>query len=184
MPLLLWIERAKGMVLNPHRTWEDILEEDDSIGNFFVETILPMAALPAAAHLLGFWYHGFFDTVFKALLWFILAVAGVWLVGKTVHALALYFNSSPNEIRAFQLAAYSFLPFFLSGVCYILPFLSFIVFLSGLYGIYLLFVGLPVLLNMSGEKSTVLGLIAGAAMLAVIVLVGELTGGVLWPSKP
>jgi uncharacterized membrane protein len=111
-------------------------------------------------------------------------VGGVWIIGRIIFFLAANFDSVPNEIRSFQLAAYSFTPFFLGGVCYILPFLSIFVFFAGFYGMYLLSLGLPVLMETPEEKTVFYIVTVGAVMLFIILIIGHLTGGVLWPSKP
>jgi len=170
--------------MHPRQTWEEIRDDEAATTEVFIEYVLPMAAIPALAHLLGFWYHGFFDTVFKAILWYALAVTGVWFLGKAIYYLASNFDAVPSETRSFQLAAYSFTPFFLAGSFYILPFLSIFVFFSGMYGVYILSLGLPVLMEAPDEKSTSYSLVAGAAMLVIVVAIGHLTGGVFWPSRP
>jgi hypothetical protein len=178
------VDRAKNLIFDSERTWGVIFDENAPPAGVFMEYVLPMAAVPSIAHLLGFWYYGLFSTIFRAVLWFLLAVSGVWLTGKMIYYSATHFNSVPNEARSFQLAAYSFTPFFMAGAVYILPFLSAFVFLGGLYGIRLLHRGLPRLMETSAEKNSAFTLAAGAAMILVMWIVGQWTGGIFWPSKP
>jgi hypothetical protein len=178
------IARARNLIFDSGRTWADILEENDSPAAVLMEYILPMAAVPAAAHLLGFWYLGFFNTMLRAVLWLILSVSGVWLTGKIIYYSASRFNSTPNETRSFQLAAYSYTPFFAAGAAYVLPFLSIFVFMGGLFGIRLLSRGLPLFMETPAEKNSGFTMAAGAAMVIVMLLVGQLTGGIFWPPKP
>ncbi len=178
------IARARNLVFASDRAWADILEEKEPPAGIFLEYVLPMAAVPAAAHLLGFWYYGFFSTIFRAFLWLGLAVSGVWLTAKVIYYSSPHFNSITDEIRSYQLAAYSYTPFFAAGVAYIFPFLSLFVFLGGLYGVRLLSKGLPLLMETPADRQSGFVLAAGASMVAVMLLVAHLTGGIFWPSKP
>lgn len=179
------IERAKGMAIQPRETWGKIRQEETTSIELIMHTIAPMAAVPAAAHLLGFWIIlGFFKTIFTAILWYVLTVAGVWLLGKIIYYLSAQFGVEPDEARSFQLSATSFTPFILAGIFYIVPNFTFIVFLSGLYGIYALSLGLPILLDIPEEKTASFQITAGGVLFLLIILIGRLTGGVLAPHKP
>ena len=175
---------ARAFLIRPREAWEEVRNQDAGPADLFTDVVLPAAAIPAVAHLLGFWYHGFFATVFKAVLWYALAVSAVWAMGKTLVFLAPSFGAAPDETKAFRLAAYSFLPYFSAGVFYLLPFLSFVVFIGGLYGILVLYHGIPVLMEIPDEKSVSYALAAGFVMLVAVVFIGSITGGLIWPGKP
>jgi len=175
---------AKAFWVRPREAWEEIRDQETDAAELFTGVVFPAAAVPAIAHLLGFWYHGFFSTIFKAILWYALAVVAVWVVGKTLVLLAPQFDAVPDETKAFRLAAYSFLPYFSAGIFYLLPFLSIVTLFGGLYGMVVLYHGIPVLMNIPDEKSIPYALTGGTVMLIAVVLIGCLTGGLIWPGKP
>jgi hypothetical protein len=71
------------------------------------------------------------------------------------------FGGRANFPNAFKLAVYSYTPVWLAGVFLLLPGLRFLM-LTGLYGIYLLVLGLPPLMKSPAQRS------AGFAALIVI----------------
>jgi zinc-ribbon domain/Yip1 domain len=87
--------------------------------------------------------YGFVD----ALIAYILYVGAAFVIGIVIKSLATNFKSMSNEINAMKLSSYAFTPFYLASITFIIPFIGyFISFLGILYGLYILYKGLPILL--------------------------------------
>src|SRR4029077_2061088 len=85
---------------------------------------------------------------------FVSALIGVFLVGLIINALAPTFSGQRDQRQALKVAAYSLTPAMLSSVLALSPILpTLLQLLAGLYGIYVLYLGLPVLMQAPQEKS-------------------------------
>jgi hypothetical protein len=91
------------------------------------------------------------------------------MVALVINGVAPKFASRKNLTNAFKLVAYSWTPTWLAGILLLLPSLSWLVNLASLYGLYLLYHGLPILMETPKEKVTVYFL---SAVALSIVLVG------------
>ena len=161
----LIIERIKAIVFKPHETWETINNEETSISKLIKSYLLLLVAAPAVASLLGKWIIGikipfvgvyrfsFGASFLTSILWYIFTIMSIWIAGKVISYLAPNFGSTQNDVKGFQVAVYSYTPFLAAGILYIIPALGALVLLAGLYGLYLVYIGLPILMNTPKEKS-------------------------------
>ncbi len=182
------IERVKAIVFKPRETWQTINNEETTIPELMKDYLLILVAAPAVALLLGKWIIGiqipfvgvyrfsFGASLITSVLWYILTIGGIWLAGKVTNYLAPNFGSVQNESKAFQLAVYSYTPFLAAGILNIIPALSVLVFLSGLYGLYLLYIGLPVLMNTPKEKSLAYIVTIIVAMILIYIIIQIIIG--------
>jgi hypothetical protein len=67
--------------------------------------------------------------------------------------LAPYFGMAKNDLKGFQLSLYSFTPLLAAGVINLLPSFSNLIVFAGLYGLYILSLGLPILMAPPKEKA-------------------------------
>jgi len=77
------------------------------------------------------------------LIQFIVAFVGVYISAYVIAFLAPRFASQQDMGRAVQLVGYSFTPAWVAGILSIVPALGILVFLGGVYGLYLMYLGLP-----------------------------------------
>ena len=121
-----------------------------------------------------------FRALFFSVLLYGLTILGVIVLGKVLAALAPNFGSEKDEMGAFKLSVCVFTPSLVAGVFSIVPALEAVWLFGGIYGIYILYVGLPVLLNTPEEKTqvfTVVGtLVWIVLMLAISFLTTSLSG--------
>ncbi|MBI3439955.1 MAG: YIP1 family protein, partial [Proteobacteria bacterium] len=97
----------------------------------------------------------------------------VFLISLLINALAPTFGSTPDQGRAFQLAAYYPTPVWVAGIAGLIPLLGGLVMLVGaLYAIYELYVGLPKLMKTPEDKRV--------PYVASIVVILLLIGAVIW----
>src|SRR5206468_9045288 len=84
--------------------------------------------------------------------------------------LAPRFGAEKNFANAVKLSAYSHTPLWLAGIFLLVPGLSFLLIL-GLYGFYLLWIGLPMLMKVADDKALpyAAAVTACALILAVVL---------------
>ena len=161
------IERIKDILTAPKQTWYTIQHEPHTFGQVFTPYAMPLAAIPAFFGMLGYIFvgikSGFGASVYRipvgtafvwAILYYILTLIGLFLVGIIINAFARVYESVHCAVKAYKLAVYSFTPAFLSGVLNIIPTAGVLVFIISLTGIYLLYHGLPVMMQTPKEKLT------------------------------
>jgi hypothetical protein len=157
--------RAINIMFKPNTEWETVALEKPKVpmlifGYSLILAIIPITSLILGYGLIGRRTHlnfGFIDetiwqrsfgTGFLEAFVFILAAFTAIIVGAVViNALAPAFKTEKNFGRAMQLTTYSFTPVFVAGTFFIVPFLSIIAHLAGLYGIFILLMGLPVVMK-------------------------------------
>ena len=105
------------------------------------------------------------NIIFAACLFGII-VAGAYVSAAIINALANQFGSEKDFNRAFSLVVYSYTPFCIAGVLYFFDsFASFVPYI-GLYGLFLLYLGVAPLLKPVAEKKTT------SFIIAMVVVVG------------
>ena len=193
------IDRVKQIVFKPRETWETIATEEATISGLFKEYLLVLAGVPALAAFLGRWIIGiripfvgvyrfsFSSSLLSSILWYVLIVVGVWVGGKVISTLAPHFGSARDDVKGFKVAIYSYAPFLAAGVLYLIPSLSVLVTIAGLYGLYLLYVGLPIVMETPREKALAYTVVVVVLVILIYVIVGMITGTILrafGPSLP
>jgi len=89
----------------------------------------------------------------SAIMAFVFVLAGVYLVSIIINLLAPRFAAEKDSRQALKIVIYSYTPAGLMGIFGILPMFSLVAILGGLYGFYLLYLGLPVLMRCPQEKA-------------------------------
>jgi len=183
------IERVKGLVLKTRETWGTIAAEDASISSLFKEYVFLTAAVPAAAAFLGKWligikipFAGFYrfsfgSSLLHSLVSYVLIVAGIWALGMVISWLAPRFGGERDDVKGMKVAVFTYLPFLVAGVLQLIPSLSPLVFLAGLYCLYILYIGLPIVMGTPKEKSVAYILVTLVAFVLIYIIVGAITGG-------
>ena len=194
------IERVKEIVLKPRETWETIATEEATITGLFKEYLLLLAAVPAVASFIGYWIIGyripfrfgfggvirlsFAEALMNSVIWYLLMVAGVWLAGKVISFLAPKFDAAHDDIKGFKVAVYSYSPYLAAGVLLIIPSLAVLTTLAGLYGLYLLYIGLPVVMGVPKEKSLAYTIVVIVVLILIYIIVTSVTGAILGAFGP
>jgi hypothetical protein len=115
-----------------------------------------LALIPAFARLIGGWliggYTPFLPALIGAVVAYVLTFAVIFAVALVVDLLAPRFDGERSYSNALRLTAYSFTPVWLAGIFLLVPGASFLV-LLGLYGFYLMWIGMPVLMRVSAGKA-------------------------------
>jgi len=167
------LQRAKKIILTPKTEWPVIAAEEPNTVEIFKGYVLPLALVPAAAHIIGLGVIGkgmmssFSWGIAVALIQFILAFVGVYLSAWAISLLAPKFGSREDMGRAIQLVAYSYTPAWVAGILGIVPALGILAFLGGLYGLYLMYLGLPHLMNTPQQK--VVGYLVVSILVVMVI---------------
>ncbi len=186
------IERVKNITLRPSAEWPVIAGEPASLGGFYSGYVAPLAAINPIALFIGLSIVGvsvpfvgtyrtpFFSGVTQAVLSFALALAGVLLMAAIVNALAPTFGGRRDFLAAVKLTAYSATPGFVAGVLSVLPPLAMLELLAGLWGVYVFYTGVPVVMQTAKDKAlpyTALSMVCAFVLgLVLSVVLGTFIG--------
>jgi Yip1 domain len=154
------LSRIKKLVLNPKSEWAVIAAEPTTIAELYAGYVTPIALLTALVGFLRMPMPGI-DLAFGAslhmpilsglaftLMLFVSAVFGVSIVGLIINVLAPTFAGHRDLRQALKVAAYSLTPASLGSVLALAPIPATLLQLcAGIYGIYVLYLGLPVLMR-------------------------------------
>jgi hypothetical protein len=181
-------ERAKNIILQPNNEWPVIEKETTTVADLYTSYIMPLAAIGPLASIIGLSIVGIGSplggtyrvslgaSIGHAVVTYVLALAGVYVLALIIDALAPTFNGTKNSAQALKVAAYSSTAGWLVGIFDLMPALAFLQ-IFGLYSLYLLYLGLPALMKSPEDKTlayTVVVIIAGIVIFAIIGAVGGL----------
>jgi Yip1-like protein len=148
------IWRVIGILIDPSAEWGRIANEPGKPAALLIHTVAPLALVPAAFGFIGACvigvivpgkgehYAPILDGLAAALFGYAASFVLVLLLGLVIALAAPLFGGRRNFAGALNLAIYSYLPVWLSGVFLLLPGLRFLM-LLGFYGVYVLIAGLP-----------------------------------------
>lgn len=185
------IERIKGILFSPKTEWEKIKAESTGIGQVMTSYAIPLALIPAIFGFLGYVLIGinigmfgtirypFTSAIIWAIVWFIMTLVGLYIEGIVINALAPSFNSVQNSVNAYKLAVYSMTPYFVAGILYIFPVLGILVTLISLYGLYLMYTGMPVMMETPKEKVIGYMIVSIIVMIVINIIVGAIAGAIM-----
>jgi len=150
------LNRVKAILLSPHVEWPVIAREKGDASALFVRYVAILALIPALAHFIGTSLVGGYAPILSslagALVTYLSGFASVYALALIIDALAPRFGAQKDFAGALKLAVYSSTPVWIAGIFLLVPGLSFLVIL-GLYGIYLLRAGLPILMRAPADRT-------------------------------
>ncbi|MGA2663389.1 MAG: YIP1 family protein [Nitrososphaerales archaeon] len=144
-----------------------------------------LAAIPFVATLIGdLWYRssGLFVrdytgyAVALAIGTYVLDVIGVFVIGFIIWKLAPSFGTVASQEKSTLLAAFVYTPVFLISIFDIIPPISFIAVLGLLYGLYILYIGLPIMLSTPKDKALVYFVVILVVAFVVYAIIGAILG--------
>lgn len=162
-------ERAKAIMFKPGETWEIIKGEQTTVWELFTSYAAILAAVPPVANFIGeslvgrnlpfvgYWRQPVLSGIYHLVLQYALFLASLFVAAFVADFLAPSFDSKKNLAGAMKALVFSSTTYLLAGVLFIVPFFWFdlIVFLAALYSFYLLYLGLPVMMETPREKRPV-----------------------------
>ena len=169
------VQRVINILTKPKTEWYAVNAEQPNTIKLLFGYAFILALIPTIATFLSFGIIGqtvlgitvrsFSTGLSAALVQLSNAVLGVYVLAMVIDMLAPSFDSEKNMGKSLQLAVYSGTAGWVAGILLLIPGLSLISFLAGLYSIYLFYTGIPVL------KKTPQSKVIGYLVLTVICMI-------------
>ena len=186
------IDRVKNIITAPAKEWDVIALEQPDTGKIITGYVLPLAGAAAVAAFIGYGLIGINTGFFKiggtnwgiyyALNVLIGAIAGVFVSAFVIDALAPSFGSEKNMGRSVQLVAYSYTPAWIGGLLSIIPAIALVGALLGIYGLYLLYLGMPKLKKTPEDKHIGYYIVSLVTIIVVYMVIGLIMSRILMPA--
>lgn len=171
------VERVKAILLTPKTEWQVIEGETGDATYLFTNYVAILVAIPAVAAFLGYSIAGLGvgRALISAIFSYVLGCAAWYVEALVIDALAPTFGGVKNSSNALKVAAYSSTAAWVAGIFQLIPLLSVLSLLGALYGIYLLWLGLPVLMKVPQNRATaytasVIGVMIAIAIVLMLLL--------------
>lgn len=179
------VERVKRILVTPRTEWEVIDAEQTTAAELYTRYIAPLAAIGPVSQLIGYSAFGISvpfagtyrvpigSAITQALVSYVLTLAGTYVLALIVDALAPTFSGQRSQIQALKLSAYSLTASWVAGIFALIPGLR-ILTLLGLYSLYLLYLGLPVLMKTPRERAFGYTAVVIVAAIVLSVITGAI----------
>ncbi len=188
----MFIQHIIGLFTDPTREWEKIREQYQSGSGSPVGHVLILALIPAISGYIGTtqvgWRIGVGEPIritgesalSIAIIYYLALLVGIFSVGWVIHLLGKAYEVVKPLPLCIALAAYTATPLFLIGLMQVYPvlWLNMLMGLPALaYTVYLLYSGLPIMMQIPAERGFLyssavmaVGLVALVALLAMTAL--------------
>ncbi len=187
------ITRVQAILTAPKSEWPVVAGEQTTIKDLYLGYIMMLAAIGPVfgfinmtvfginVPLLGTYRMSFGAGLGNMLFSYVMALVGVYLVALVINQLAPYFGGSKNDLQALKTAAYAYTAAWVAEVGQIVPWVGFVLlFVGSLFSIYLLYLGLPYMMQCPPEKAkgytAIVIVVAIILNLAISAIVGGITG--------
>lgn len=181
------VERAKRILLSPRTEWQVIDAEPTSAAQLYTTYVMPLAAIGPISQMIGYSVFGipvpfmgtyrvpFGSALASAVVSYVLALAVTYALALIIDGLAPTFNAQSSQVQALKVSAYSGTASWVAGIFLLIPGVRVLTIL-GLYGLYLLYLGLPILMKSPREKSAAYSGLVAVAAVVLFLLAGLLAG--------
>ncbi len=185
------IARAKAILMTPKTEWPIIAAEPATVADLYKNYIIWLAAIPAICSFIkgSFIGQGAFGIYYRTpvgaglvamIVSYGLTLALVYIVALIVDALAPTFGGQKSQIQALKAVAYSWTASWVAGIGALVPWLGVLIMLAALvYGIYLLYLGLPATMKSPVDKAG--GYTAVTIIIAIVLgwIIGLIVAGIV-----
>jgi hypothetical protein len=177
------IFRAAAILTDPGAAWPRVAKEPPDWFDLMTRYVALVAFIPALSGFIGVCIIGvivpgagvvraaLFDGILGAIFLYLENFVLVLMLGVLIHLAAPLFGGRKGFAAALSLAAYSYTPVWLAGIFLLLPGLRFLT-LLGLYGVYLLLVGLPPMTQTPPMRARAFAALIVAAALILTLFAG------------
>jgi len=176
------VGRLKGILLTPETEWAKIEPEPGTPAYLFPHYVVYLAAVPPLAGFIGSSIIGvsaaggtarvaLFAGLLGAVMAYVLSFAVVYAVAIIIDQLAPQFGGQKDFASALKVTVYSFTPYWVAGICQMIAGLRFVGYVLALFGIYLLWLGLPRLMKAPTDRAVpYVATVAGCAIVALAII--------------
>lgn len=181
------IKRVAAIIARPHAEWSRIAQEENDIAAIYLGYVVPLAAIPAIASALGAsligielpgmgvirmepglaLVSGAFQYVMQLVTVYVMALVLAWLAPR--H------GGTGERAAAFKVVAYAWTPAWLAGIFSLTPAFAFLT-LLGLYAVYLIYTGLPAVMNVPQRRALMVTALLILVGMILSALIGALIG--------
>lgn len=192
------LQHTLGILVNPDAEWKAIREEKNSFIQVFIGHVPILALIPAICAFYGVTQVGWKVAGGEAIkltassaaslcaLTYFSLLASVYLLGEFINWMSKTYGVSGDAARRHYegtaLAVYVSTPVLLAGVANIYPslwFVAVIMGLAGAYAVYLIYEGIPILMNIPQERAFMFATSVVTVGLVLMVTV-MITTVVIW----
>lgn len=181
------VTRVKNILLQPKTEWERIARETPTIKALYLGYVAILAAIPAICAWIGMSLVGINvlgmhyripvgSGLAHAVVAYVLTLVGVFVLALIIDALAPTFGGQRDRLQALKVAAYSGTPGWLAGVLLLVPTLGILRIIASLYGLYLLYLGLPHLMKSPQDKAVGYTVLVIVAAIVIFIVIGAIAG--------
>jgi len=176
MDIMKIINQAISVVTNPKEALQKAKNEKVEMKDIIM--YLAIVGIPTLiGFILGYGVIGYSTyflgaSVGAGIVYYIIAIIGIIVFGFILNAFAPTFKSKQDKMQALKLVAYSSTPWLLAGIFYLYPPIWFLATLAGLYGLYILYIGIPILMETPKEQQI--------PFLLVSIVIYVIIMGVVW----
>lgn len=175
------VERVKNILMTPKTEWPRIDAEPATVQGIYTGYVMILAAIGPICGLIGQQVFGYSAmgityklpigySITTAVIGYVLSLVSVYVSALVIDALAPNFGGTKDPLKAFKVAAYSATAIWVAGIFQIMPALAMLA-IVGLYSLYLLFLGLPVLMRVPQDKAigyTIVVIVVQIVLYAVV----------------
>jgi hypothetical protein len=181
------VQRVKQILLSPRTEWQVIEAEPTTTTELYKTYIIPLAAIGPISQVIGYSVFGitvpFVGTyrvpigsaISGALVAYVLTLAGTYVLALIIDGVAPTFNGQRSQIQALKVAAYSSTASWLAGIFALIPGLRLLAIL-GLYSLYLLYLGLPIVMKSPRDKALGYTVVVIVAAIVLFMIIGVIAG--------
>jgi Yip1 domain len=175
------VERVKAILLSPKTEWQVIQGEPGDANYLFTNYVAILAAVPAVAAFLGYSFAGLGvgRALFLAIFLYVIYCAAWYVEALVIDGLAPTFGGQKNFPSALKVAAYSSTAGWLAGIFQLIPPIS-VLSILGLYSLYLLWLGLPVLMRSPPDRATGYTAAVVVIMFVAMLIIGFIVGMIVF----
>jgi hypothetical protein len=181
------VDRVKRILLSPRTEWEVIDTEPTTPAALYTGYIMPLAAIGPIAQVIGYSVFGitipFMGTyrvpigsaITSAVVTYVLTLVATYVLALIIDALAPTFSGQRSQIQALKVAAYSSTASWVAGIFALIPGFRLLAIL-GVYSLYLLYLGLPVVMKSPREKALGYTAVVIVAAIVLFMVIGMVAG--------
>lgn len=184
------IDRAKNIITQPKTEWETIRAEDVSAKDTIISYALPLILVGALATVIGIGIVGYsipFVGQIRSFSWgihnglvqLIGGIAGIFISGYVIDMLAPNFQSEKNLNKSIRLVVFAYTPAWVCGVFNVIPALALLGLIGAIYGLVLLYQGMPVMKNTPESQRVSYFVVSLIAIIVVSIVVSLIVSLIL-----
>jgi len=179
-----------GLLIHPRQTWKDIGALSDERLKRYLPYAIVLAVFPAVAWYFGTTRVGWAlsgenptiritreSALSLAGAFYVTMVIAVAVIGYFIHWMAHTYGAKSDPIKGIVIASFTATPIFVAGIAGVYPVLWFDILLGTAavgYAVYLLYLGIPIVMNIPPERGF---LFASAVVAVALVIAIAVMGG-------